>query len=116
MNSSTDYNSIQVYIPSKSLLISNNGTACYSNNPPLLNKSYIIVDRYLDECREKKRNFNTVEFKRIIIKAEADDNKTFNITHAFTEEIDLLVSINTELASQIKDNERRIADLVKQIF
>lgn len=108
------FNSVDIFIPSKQLLISSDGYVRHSEVLPQSRKAALLGEQYLSDCNQKKKEFNYEEYMSLT--KQANEGEKVQVSLLVVNEIDTLFQELQELENKKKTIESRIADLAKQLF
>lgn len=110
------YDTINIFIPSKNLLISNDGSVHRSDHSMPTKKTVNVLRRYIDKCNNKEINFDQDELNLMMSKANIQASEKVQIPLNLVEELDALIYERNAIENKKLAMDKTITDLSKNFF
>lgn len=110
------YDTTNIFIPSKKIIISNNGSVHRSDHSMPTKKTENVLRQYINECNNKEINFDQDELNVLMSKANKQASEKVQIPLNLVEELDALIYEKSEIENKKQVVELKIAELSKQFF
>ncbi len=110
------YDTINIFIPSKKLLILNDGSVHFSDHSMPTKKTENVLRHYIDRCNNKEINFDQDELNVLMNQANKQASEKVQIPFNLVEEMDALLYEKLEIENKKKVIEFKIAELSKKFF
>ena len=110
------YDTINIFIPSKNLLISKDGSVRRSEHSMPTKKTEKVLQQYIRQCNNKEINFDQVDLDVLMKKANEETGDKVQISLNLVDELEALVSERSEIENKKKLIDQKITDLSSQFF